>query len=294
MILVILGHPCKRCVNHAIAACAIETLEAIGYEVLFHDLYRDGFDPVLPYREIPDDGPLDDTISDHCREVSRTEGFVIVHPNWWGQPPALLKGWVDRVMRPALRFLEGNEGEGAPDLRARFALVFNTSDTMPEREMEAFSDPLETIWKNCIFGLCGVVGGSPSHDLPPLSSQAARRPLAVRARACGRPHRRQGLAGDLAGATKICQASLLTASEDDDELPTRDLLPFVRPAGPACARVGGGLGHRAALRLRLRSRQGPWQPGKIPCCTAQGDGRSGVMRRREVGAVVRGFESRLL
>ncbi len=24
-------------------------------------------------------------------------GIVIVHPNWWGQPPAILKGWIDRV-----------------------------------------------------------------------------------------------------------------------------------------------------------------------------------------------------
>ena len=30
------------------------------------------------------------------------EGFVIVHPNWWGMPPAVLVGWVDRVMRPGL------------------------------------------------------------------------------------------------------------------------------------------------------------------------------------------------
>ncbi len=159
MILVILGHPREGSFNHAIAACVVETLQAIGHEVVFHDLYREGFDPVLPYQEVPDDAPLDDIISDHCSEASQAEGFVIVHPNWWGQPPALLKGWVDRVMRPsvAYRFLEGDAGEGAPDLRARFALVFNTSDTMPEREMEAFGDPLETLWKNCIFGLCGVM-----------------------------------------------------------------------------------------------------------------------------------------
>ncbi len=84
----------------------------------------------------------------------------MVHPNWWGQPPAILKGWVDRVIRPgvAYEFLEGDSGEGVPNglLKARAALVFNTSNTRQEREREVFGDPLETIWKNCIFGLCGV------------------------------------------------------------------------------------------------------------------------------------------
>jgi len=41
-------------------------------------------------------------------------------------------------------------------LGAKTAIVFNTSNTPKEREMEAFGDPLETLWKNCIFDLCGV------------------------------------------------------------------------------------------------------------------------------------------
>jgi putative NADPH-quinone reductase len=41
-------------------------------------------------------------------------------------------------------------------LRARAALVLNTSNTFPDREARVFGDPLERIWKNCILGLCGV------------------------------------------------------------------------------------------------------------------------------------------
>ncbi|HEY3309224.1 MAG TPA: NAD(P)H-dependent oxidoreductase [Desulfuromonadaceae bacterium] len=92
--------------------------------------------------------------------MAAADGIIIIHPNWWGQPPAILKGWVDRVIRPgvAYEFVEEDSGEGVPRglLRARAALVFNTSNTGKEREMEEFGDPLETIWKNCIFGLCGV------------------------------------------------------------------------------------------------------------------------------------------
>ena len=41
-------------------------------------------------------------------------------------------------------------------IKARAALVLNTSDTAPRREREVFGDPLERIWKDCVFGLCGV------------------------------------------------------------------------------------------------------------------------------------------
>ena len=70
------------------------------------------------------------------------EGIIIIHPNWWGMPPAILKGWVDRVMRPgvAYEFLEGDSGEGVPRglLRARRAIVFNTSNTLPEEGAKRF------------------------------------------------------------------------------------------------------------------------------------------------------------
>jgi putative NADPH-quinone reductase len=35
-------------------------------------------------------------------------------------------------------------------------VVFNTSNTPAEREQGVFGDPLETLWRNCVFGLCGV------------------------------------------------------------------------------------------------------------------------------------------
>jgi len=115
---------------------------------------------VLTGGEILKNTSLSAVVARHCEEIARAEGIVIIHPNWWGQPPAILKGWVDRVIRPgvAYEFLEGDSGEGVPKglLKARATIVFNTSNTELEREKDVFGDPLETIWRNCIFGLCGV------------------------------------------------------------------------------------------------------------------------------------------
>jgi putative NADPH-quinone reductase len=159
-ISVILAHPDPKSFNHAIAQTAVEAIKANGHTALFHDLYQEKFDPLLNNEEIAKDAKLPPAIKQHCAEIAAADGIVIVHPNWWGQPPAILKGWVDRVIRPgvAYEFLEGDSGEGIPGglLKAKAALIFNTSNTETQREKKVFGDPLETIWKNCIFGLCGV------------------------------------------------------------------------------------------------------------------------------------------
>ena len=160
LISVILAHPDIASFNHAVAQAVVEALKANGHTVFFHDLYQEKFDPLLPAEEIMKDAVLHPVIRQHCEEIMTADGIIIVHPNWWGQPPAILKGWVDRVIRPgvAYEFLEGDSGEGVPGglLKAKAALVFNTSNTETQREKDVFGDPLENIWKNCIFDLCGV------------------------------------------------------------------------------------------------------------------------------------------
>jgi NAD(P)H dehydrogenase (quinone) len=159
-ISLILSHPNKGSFNHAIAEAVSAALMSNGHEVSYHDLYEEGFDPLLPASEIPKQADLHPLVRQHCDELAEAGGLVIVHPNWWGQPPAVMKGWIDRVIRPgvAYEFLEGDSGEGVPCglLKVKTALVFNTSNTTEERERAVFGDPLDTIWKNCIFGLCGV------------------------------------------------------------------------------------------------------------------------------------------
>jgi NAD(P)H dehydrogenase (quinone) len=159
-VLVILAHPNSQSFNHAIAKTAATRLRQNGHEVVLHDLYAEQFDPLLPVREIASQTSLPPEIERHCSEISRADGIIIVHPNWWGQPPAILKGWVDRVMRPgvAYQFVEGDKGEGVPVglLQALAAVVFNTANTPLQREREVFGDPLEVLWKNCIFDLCGI------------------------------------------------------------------------------------------------------------------------------------------
>jgi putative NADPH-quinone reductase len=159
-ISVILAHPDRRSFNHAIAQTVCRTLARSGHMVRFHDLYAEGFDPLLTPAELDTKSHLPAELAGYCEELRRSDGLVIVHPNWWGQPPAAMKGWIDRVLRQgvAYEFQAGDSGEGVPVglLRAKTAIVFNTSNTPPQREMQEFGDPLDRLWKKCILEFCGV------------------------------------------------------------------------------------------------------------------------------------------
>lgn len=159
-ILLILAHPDKKSFNHAIANVCKKRLVENGHSVIFHDLHDEKFDPIITSEEIPRSGKINDLVRKHCDDLTSCDGIIIIHPNWWGQPPAILKGWIDRIIRPGIAygFIEGDNGEGVPVgiLKAKTGIVINTSNTNETRENEVFGDPLETIWKNCIFGLCGI------------------------------------------------------------------------------------------------------------------------------------------
>ena len=157
---IILAHPNPGSFNHAIAGTAAAELQEHGHYVRLHDLCEEQFNPLLPAAELAKDVQLGSVIRQHCHEIGEADGIIIVHPNWWDMPPAILKGWIDRVLRPevAYRFVTNEKGEGIPQglLAARSAVVFNTANTPDDAEQELYGDPLETLWKKCIFGLCGV------------------------------------------------------------------------------------------------------------------------------------------
>lgn len=157
---VIVGHPYTGSFNAGIGQKVTEKLKENGHHVMYHDLYQEEFNPVIPAAELVSDQSDDKLVLLHQQEIREADGIIIIHPNWWGQPPAILKGWVDRVLREnvAYTFPPGDNGGGLPIglLKAKAALVINTSNTPKEREEKVFGDPLERIWKDCIFDFCGI------------------------------------------------------------------------------------------------------------------------------------------
>jgi NAD(P)H dehydrogenase (quinone) len=97
--VVILCHPDPASFNHSIAEAYCNTVRANGHEVVFRDIYALGFDPVLKSGERP--GPDFILSPDVTRELEIIDGgdvFVLIYPIWFGSPPAMMKGYVERVL----------------------------------------------------------------------------------------------------------------------------------------------------------------------------------------------------
>jgi putative NADPH-quinone reductase len=159
-ILVVLAHPVRASLTGALADASCEALAADGHAVQLHDLDAEGFDPRIAPEELTARSSNDALIERHCAALAAADGILIVHPNWWSQPPAILKGWLDRVVRPgvAYDFRRDEAGRMMPVglLRARTAVVINTANVPQAAEEAALGDPLETLWRKAVFERCGV------------------------------------------------------------------------------------------------------------------------------------------
>jgi putative NADPH-quinone reductase len=163
----LLAHPRDNSFCHALSKRARDALEAEGHQIDHHDLYAEDFDPRLTAEEAYSIGDTleevlsrseDPVVARHRDGISNADGLLVVHPNWWGKPPAILAGWLDRVLVPGVAY-RLQTADGLPEglLSIRKAVVFNTSDTEAERERLELGDPLELIWGRCVLPYCGAL-----------------------------------------------------------------------------------------------------------------------------------------
>lgn len=158
--MVVVGHPSAGSFNYAIADTIRRTWTVMGCDVAFHDLVEEGFEPLLTAAEARGAPSSDQLVRTHIAQLQACDLLAVVHPNCWGAPPAIVKGWIDRVFAPnaAYAFAKGDDQGDKPVglLKAKVALVINTGNTPPEREESDFGDPLDRMWRDCILSYCGV------------------------------------------------------------------------------------------------------------------------------------------
>jgi putative NADPH-quinone reductase len=106
-VLLVHAHPVAESYAAAVRDRAVTGLLASGHEVDVLDLWAEGFDPALTASERR--GHLDPPetkphLADHFARLRQADVLVLVYPTWWGGPPAMLKGWFDRVWASGVAF----------------------------------------------------------------------------------------------------------------------------------------------------------------------------------------------
>jgi NAD(P)H dehydrogenase (quinone) len=108
LVALVVAHPSPDSFCHALAARAAAGLRAGGHDVVVLDLYGDGFTVAMTTdeREAYESGEpiLDPQVRTHADLVRRADALVFVYPTWWSGLPAILKGWLERVLVPGVAF----------------------------------------------------------------------------------------------------------------------------------------------------------------------------------------------
>jgi putative NADPH-quinone reductase len=113
-ILLVYCHPNPESFTAAARDTAIAALAEAGHSVDLLDLYAEGFDPVMSRAERADyhaRGANQARIAQHLARIRAADALLFIHPTWWYAQPAMLKGWLERVLVPHETFTmpEGNQ-----------------------------------------------------------------------------------------------------------------------------------------------------------------------------------------
>ena len=126
--LVVLGHPSPASFNAALAARYVEAVREAHQDAVLRDLYSIGFDPLLKEGERSSDGA--EVASADVRVeldfLRQCDVLTFVHPLWFGMPPAIIKGYVDRVLGAGFR-VDDLHQSGERMLRGKRLAVITTS-----------------------------------------------------------------------------------------------------------------------------------------------------------------------
>jgi NAD(P)H dehydrogenase (quinone) len=124
---IILAHPDCQSFNAALAARCWAILENLGHELVVRDLYAIDFDPRLKRSEVSaaHGVPAADTQRERDA-LAGVDSFIFIYPFWFNAPPAILKGYVDRVFSAGFGFEAGYDG-ATPLLAGRTLTSISTS-----------------------------------------------------------------------------------------------------------------------------------------------------------------------
>lgn len=157
-VLIIFAHPNPRSFNQAILEVVDATLREHGHATRIRDLYRMQFRAVLDSEDLARNwrGDLpEDTLQEQAA-IRWAQGLVFIYPIWWFGPPAILKGWIDRVFTRKFAFEFTAIGMHGLLTQER-ALILNTlggDEALYQRER--WHELLVRPMSEGVLGACGV------------------------------------------------------------------------------------------------------------------------------------------
>ena len=174
-VAIIVGHPAADSWCGALADSYAAAARAGGHEVRMLYLAQLDFDPSLHagYRQIQ---ALEPDLLAAQATLAWAEHLVIAYPIWWGSVPALLKGFLDRILLPGFAF-KYRPGKAFPEqlLRGRSAQLLVSMDTPPWYFRWVYRMPGIVQLKKTTLEFCGIAPVKVAAFGPLIASSSAQR-----------------------------------------------------------------------------------------------------------------------
>lgn len=155
---IIFAHPNDKSFTATLAAAYRDAVQSRGHSPITRNLYEMGFDPCLKREEIPGQpnfGPKPDVIAERAL-ISDAEVFALFYPLWLNAPPAMLKGYLDRVFGFGFAYRHGSGGI-EPALSGKKLVTFSASGAPFEwvRKSGAW-DAMHKLFDEHFAAVCGL------------------------------------------------------------------------------------------------------------------------------------------
>ncbi|MBM3107481.1 NAD(P)H-dependent oxidoreductase [Pseudomonas sp. V1] len=174
-VLVILGHPSNHSFCAALSCAYVGASRALGHDVQVLELGALNFDPLLRqgYRQ---EQPLEPDLLHAQALMNWAQHLVFVFPIWWGGIPALLKGFLDRVLLPGFAFKYRSDSPFPEQLlKGRSADLLVCMDTPPWYYRWVYRMPGLEQMRRTTLRFCGIRPKKTLTFGPIISSNAKQR-----------------------------------------------------------------------------------------------------------------------
>ncbi|MCA3251426.1 MAG: NAD(P)H-dependent oxidoreductase [Pseudomonadota bacterium] len=157
--LVVLAHPREASFTRRVASTYIDAVQGLGHAVVLRDLYAMRFQPVADDdegRTRPQRAPAAD-VQVEMDHLVAADVVTFVSPVWWIAPPAIMKGWLDRVLRGG-GFAYGYGPQGPRGAMAgKKSLVFTSSGSTEGEFVDSRKlDAIRVMWGAGTVEFCGI------------------------------------------------------------------------------------------------------------------------------------------
>jgi NAD(P)H dehydrogenase (quinone) len=131
--LVVLAHPREGSFTRDICGVYVRSVRARGHDVVLRDLYEMKFNPVASVEDITGNrtGRVPADVKVEQDHLTWADVIALIHPIWWIDRPAILKGYIDRVFAIGFAYGHGPNGP-VGTLKGKRAIIFTNAGSTQE------------------------------------------------------------------------------------------------------------------------------------------------------------------